>query len=216
VGTDQVNKKIASFDHLCELLTLLPTKHSTLMVGIDAPGGSGKSIFTSALAKGLSQCTIVQMDDFFLPSRERVQGDPRKKPIGADFDWQRVISQVLEPLLFERDGNYQRYDWERDTLAEWHRVPTGGIVLVEGCYALHNELARFYDFTIWLECPRPIRLARGIARSGERIREIWENDWMIAEDLYREEQRPCERADLVVDSSGEVPHDREQEYVSIV
>lgn len=212
----QIDKKTASFDHLCGLLTSLPTKHLTLIVGIDAPGGSGKSIFTHALAKRLSQCTVVQMDDFFLPSRDRVQGDPRKKPIGADFDWQRVFSQVLEPLLFERDGNYQRYDWGSDTLAEWHIVPIGGIVLVEGCYALRHELAHAYDFTIWLECPRDIRLARGIARSGERIREMWEKDWMIAEDFYREEQRPGERADLVVDSSGEIPHDLEQEYVYVV
>jgi uridine kinase len=211
-----MDKKTASFNHLCDLLTSLPKKHSTLIVGIDAPGGAGKSIFTCALAKRLSRCTIVQMDDFFLPSWERIPGNPRKKPIGADFDWLRVFSQVLEPLLSERDGNYQRYDWGSDTLAEWHTVPTGGSVLVEGCYAMRNELIPAYDFTIWLECPRNIRLARGIARSGESIRARWENDWMIAEDLYREEQRPYERADLVVDSSGELPHDLEQEYIYIV
>ena len=212
----QINKKIVSFDHLGELLTSLPKKHSTVIVGIDAPGGSGKSSFTDTLAKRLSRCTIVQMDDFFLPSRERVQDDPRKKPIGADFDWRRVFAQVLEPLLSERDGNYQRYDWGSDTLAEWHTVPTGGIVLVEGCFAMRNELVPAYDFTIWLECPRTIRVARGIARSGESIRAIWENDWMIAEDLYKEEQRPYDRADVVVDSSGDIPHDLEQEYISIL
>jgi dephospho-CoA kinase len=108
------------------------------------------------------------------------------------------------------------YDWERDTLAEWHSVPIGGIVLVEGCYALRNELTHAYDFTIWLECPRAIRLARGIARNGESMRAIWENNWMLAEDLYREQQRPWERADIVVDSSGELPHNLEQEYVYIV
>jgi hypothetical protein len=46
--------------------------------------------------------------------------------------------------------------------------------------------------------------------------EIWENDWMIAEDLYIEEHRPCEHADLVVDSSGEIPHDLEQEYIYVI
>ncbi len=211
-----MNKKIVSFDHLGGLLTSLPKKHSMLIVGIDGPGGAGKSSFTCALAKRFSRCTVVQMDDFFLPSWERVQGDPRKKPIGADFDWRRVFAQVLEPLLSEREGNYQRYDWGSDTLAEWHTVPTGGIILVEGCYAMRNELASAYDFTIWLECPQTIRVARGIARSGESIRAIWENDWMIAEDLYREVQRPYASADLVVDSSGDIPHDPEQEYIAIV
>ncbi len=81
---------------------------------------------------------------------------------------------------------------------------------------MRNELTHAYDFTIWLECPRTIRLARGIARSGESVRAIWENNWMLAEDLYREEQRPWERADIIVDSSGEFPHNLEQEYVYIV
>jgi uridine kinase len=211
-----MDKQTASFDHLCDQLTSLPKQHSTLIIGIDAPGGAGKSVFTSALAKRLSRCTIVQMDDFFHPSLERVDGDPRRKPIGADFDWQRVSAQVLEPLLAERDGNYQRYDWERDALAEWHTVPTGGIVLVEGCYAIRDELVLAYDFTVWLECPRAIRLARGIARNGEGIRASWENDWMIAEDFYSENQRPYDRADLVVDSSGAIPHDLEQDYICIV
>jgi uridine kinase len=69
-----MNKKTALFDDLCDMLTSLPRKHSTLIIGIvDAPGGSGKSIFTRALAKRLSQCTIVQMDDFFLPSQNNLE-----------------------------------------------------------------------------------------------------------------------------------------------
>ena len=36
------------------------------------------------------------------------------------------------------------------------------------------------------------------------------------QDLYKEDQRPCERADVVVDSSGKSPHDLEQEYLSVV
>jgi pantothenate kinase len=55
MGIYKMNKQTASFDHLCSMLTSLPRKHSTLIVAIDAPGGSGKSIFTRALAKRLSQ-----------------------------------------------------------------------------------------------------------------------------------------------------------------
>jgi uridine kinase len=88
-------------------------------------------------------------------------------------------------------------------------------VFVEGVYALRTELAGAYDFTIWLECPREIRLARGIARSGEKIRPLWEHDWMVAEDLYIAAHRPGERANLVVDSSGTLQHDPESEFVRL-
>ena len=208
-----MDKYIEQYERLREQLLSLPRKQATLLVGIDGPGGSGKSIFTRALFSLFPQSTIVQMDDFFLPSAHRLKGKPAAKPIGADFDWSRVYSQVLAPLLADQEARYQRYDWENDTLAEWNRVPGGGTVFVEGVYALRDELAPSYDFSIWLECPRDIRLARGIARSGEKIRAIWENDWMVAEDLYIAAHRPDRRASLVIDSSGVLRHDLDHEFV---
>jgi uridine kinase len=210
-----MDTSIERFEQLREHLLSLPRRHATLLVGIDAPGGSGKSVFTEALFSQFPQSTIVQMDDFFLPSAQRLTGEPASKPIGADFDWQRVYTQVLTPLLNDQEACYQRYDWDNDALAEWQRVPVGGIVCVEGVYALRNELVAAYDFTIWLECPRDTRLARAVARSGEKIRVIWENDWMIAEDLYLAAHRPGERAHLVVDSSGLLQHDLAREFVRL-
>lgn len=206
---------IERFEHLRDQLLSLPRRQATLLIGIDAPGGSGKSVFTQALCRLFPQAVIVQMDDFFLPSAQRLRGEPAARPIGADFDWPRVFTQVLVPLLENRQAHYQRYDWDSDALAEWHTIPVGGTVFVEGIYALRNELAVAYDFTIWLECPREIRLDRGIARSGEQIRPIWENDWMVAEDLYIAAHRPGERASLVVDSSGTLQHDLESEFVRL-
>jgi hypothetical protein len=67
-----MNKKTALFYHLCSQLTSLPQKHSTLTVGIDAPGGSGKSIFTRALAKRHSQCTIVRFLSLKINSKNAI------------------------------------------------------------------------------------------------------------------------------------------------
>ena len=101
-------------------------------------------------------------------------------------------------------------------LAEWHTVPIGGVVVVEGVYSTRDELAGSYDVTIWLECPPEIRLARGIARNGESMREIWEQDWMVAEDLYIQHQHPELRADVLIDSSGQVEHDPSAEFICLV
>jgi uridine kinase len=90
------------------------------------------------------------------------------------------------------------------------------MVIVEGVYCTRDELASFYDFRIWIACPRELRLARGIARSGESIREVWERDWMVAEDLYIAAQRPQERADLVLDGSGRVTHDPSSECIVLI
>jgi uridine kinase len=59
----------------------------------------------------------------------------------------------------------------------------------------------FFDFSIWVECPRSIRLARGLARDGEAARSRWEDDWMPGEERYLETERPRDRAALVCDGA---------------
>ena len=183
---------------LVKQLNSVSRKQSTLLIGIDGCGGSGKSTLASRLKGNLTQATVVHMDDFYLPSSQILKFPPIDKPIGADYDWRRVLKQVLEPIAQDREGYYQRYDWVKDELAEWHTVPVGGVVIIEGVYAMCSELYNQYDFTIWVECPREIRLSRGIERDGESAREMWEDNWMISEDVYVETYQPFKRANLIV------------------
>jgi uridine kinase len=142
------------------------------------------------------------MDDFYLPSSDRGQLPPSQKQVGADYDWERVLNQILKPLTNRRDARYQRYDWKTDTMAEWHDVPAGGLVIIEGTYSIRKELAGYHDFTIWVECTRDQRLKRGLERDGEEARQMWEDNWMVHEDLYVGAQMPKERANLVVDGTS--------------
>jgi len=192
------NGEISYFSQLITLIDSTPRKQSTLLIGIDGCGGAGKSTFANRLSKECSSVTVVHMDDFYLPSTQIIDAKPAVKPIGADFDWKRVLNNILVPVSQNIEGAYQRYDWETDSLAEWHNVPVGGIVIIEGVYSIRKELADLYDLTIWVDCPRGIRLLRGMERDGEEAKELWENNWMIAEDIYVEAHKPIERADIVV------------------
>lgn len=207
---------IESFEALNVEMHSISQKQSTLLIGIDGRGGSGKSMFARALERFRPNISVVEMDDFFLPSSQRPTGDPLSKPIGGDFDWQRVYNQVLTPLSQDHEGRYQRYDWDLDELAEWHTLTVGGIVIIEGIYSTRNELADMYDFKVWVECPRDIRLARGIARDGEAAREIWENDWMVIEDRYAETHRPFERANLLIDGSAKLNYDPSYQFIRFI
>ncbi|MFT9818162.1 uridine kinase family protein [Lysinibacillus sp. NPDC056185] len=173
-------------------------KQSTLLIGIDGCGGAGKSTLANKLKDEFSNVTVVHMDDFYLPSSQLIKTSTEKKPVGADFDWKRVLNQVLEPINQNIKTRYQRYDWDADDMAEWHSVPVGGTVIVEGVYSIRKELSNKYDFTIWVDCPRETRLSRGLERDGEEARDMWENNWMISEDIYVEKHKPFERADIIV------------------
>jgi uridine kinase len=189
-----------SFASIVNCLKALQRQKICLLVAIDGLGGAGKSTLAQLLEKQLRTLgwivPVVKHDDFYLPFSQRE--NQATTEIGSDFDWKRLRDQVLIPIREGRSSHYQRYDWEADVLAEWHTISASDVVLVEGVYTMRCELTDLYDLKIWVECPRAIRLARGIARDGEKARSIWEQDWMPKEDYYVKTHLPRERADLSV------------------
>jgi uridine kinase len=190
---------------IVELVMRRQDARSTTLVGVDGLGGAGKTSLATSVATELSsggrRVDVVHFDDFYLPSSLRTREAGVEKPIGGDFDWQRLRDDVLIPLREGRSARYSSYDWNANVLAGMREVPPGGVVLVEGVGSTRNELAALYDVRIWVECPRAVRLSRGLARDGAASRARWERDWMPAEDRYRSEHRPDLSADIVV--SGE-------------
>jgi uridine kinase len=196
---------LLAFDTLVDLVLNRPRRQSTLLIGIDGPGGSGKSTFAAALCTALLQratgALIIHTDDFFCPFPDQNENDQSGLPDG-EIDWNRLLEQVITPIRDNRPGRFQKYDWPSRTLAAWHTIDVGGTVIIEGIRALHRALAPTYDFRIWLECPREVCLARGIARDGEEARRRWEQDWLPADDRFIRQHRPAATAELIVDGAG--------------
>lgn len=165
-----------------------PQGRLTTIVTIDGYGASGKSEPADRLARKLGKTTVVRTDDF-------------ARPNFVGWEWERLRTQVLAPLLNDHPGRYRRYDWDSDRAAEWREVPVGGTLIVEGVSSMREELGRYWDYAIWLDCPQELRLKRGIERDGEAMRSKWADVWIPEEDAYVNAQRPDQKADLVLDSS---------------
>ena len=172
-----------------------------ILIGIDGAGGSGKSHFASSLARVMVGGThVVAMDDFYRESDQ--DADRRRQPeAGWLFDWRRLRRQVLRPAVRNEAVSYQRFDWSMQRLADWVGVPDDVALVVEGVTTLRRELRSSFTLCTWVEAPRSIRLARGLARDGVRARRQWEEMWMPAEDQYRVTHRPDLHVDLIVDGT---------------
>ena len=68
--------------------------HPRAFVGIDGPGGSGKSTFAERLVAAMGDAYLVRVDDFYLPSSRRHE---RFGKVGQSFDLPRLAEQVIVP-----------------------------------------------------------------------------------------------------------------------
>ena len=182
-----------------DIVRLASSMGPRVRIGIDGPGGSGKS----RLAAELIRCwptaaTLVHGDDFGRPTTDPARSEQR---IGGLFDLARLATEVLDPHEHDAPIRYRRYDWSADRLGEWITAPHDGTLIVEGVYCTHPSIRDRYHYRIWVEADRATRLARGLARDGEEARSRWEDVWMPVEDRYRAEHRPDAAADLVIDST---------------
>jgi uridine kinase len=163
---------------------------TTRLVCVDGPAGSGKSTLADALAQRLRTATtpveLLHMDDVY-------DGWD-----GLDAGMATVATSVVLPLRSGRPGRYRRFDWHRDGFAEEHLVQPVGVLLVEGVGAGGVAYADVTSLLVWVAAPSVVRLERGVARDGERLRERL-LAWRAAENAMFERERTCERADVVVD-----------------
>jgi uridine kinase len=154
------------------------------LVGIGGRGGAGKT----TLARRFVGAQVVGTDEFW---------------DGSEFELSRLRDEVVEPLLRGAEARFHGFDWEvQRPFPDERVVRPEGVVVVEGVCALHRMFRDAYDLRIWVEAPREVRLARGLARDGEDARATWEEVWMPGEDRYVERDDPVSAAHLVVDGGG--------------
>ena len=115
-----------------------------------------------------------------------------------EWDWDRLRTQVIEPMTRGRSTRYQVFDWNKNALSEWRELQPGGVVIIEGVSVLRHALGDPWDLRVWVEAPFELRLERGVARDGEAMRSTWLEEWMPQEDAYVESENPLGGADFLV------------------
>ncbi|HEX6516875.1 MAG TPA: 4-amino-4-deoxy-L-arabinose transferase [Nocardioidaceae bacterium] len=162
------------------------------LVCLDGPAGSGKTTLADAVVQavpeGRSVC-LVHMDDVY-EGWEGLAGAPP-----------RLARDLVEPLSRGEPGRYRRYDWHRGRLAEWHRVDPVDLLVLEGVGSGSAEWGGQITTLVWVEAPRDLRIARGVARDGEQVLPRW-HAWMRDEEAHFARDRTRDRADVLVDGSG--------------
>jgi len=163
------------------------------LVCIDGPAGSGKTTLAAAIAAELGRGVVVlHLDDLY------------EGWSGLGGVWERLEEQVLHPLELGHAARWQRYDWAAERFAEWVDLPVPQYLIVEGCGSAPRAVDGRAALIAWVEAPADVRLARGLARDGEQMRDHWLR-WRAEEAAEFAREGTRERADVVVDGRGMLP-----------
>lgn len=173
-----------------------------MVVGIDGPGGAGKSVLARELALLRDDVAIIQGDDFYRPLAESTRASLTPlEAVDLLFDWERLRDEALAPLVRGEAAVYRRYDWDADRLGDdVATVEATGVVVVEGVYVARPALRGHLDLIVVVDAPRELCIARQLARSENEPAQV--ERWRAAEEWYLERQDPKRVADLVIDGSG--------------
>lgn len=167
-----------------------------VLIGMEGFGGSGKTTIANQLKDALGNTYVVNIDDFIV--KEKLTESSWDK---GGFDRKRLEQQVLIPATSGQPIAYQELLWDTNTLSEPKVVPPVDYLIVEGISCYHPDIAKYYDFKIWIDTPIEVAKGRGKARdAGNENVGKWDM-WAENDLRYQEKYHPEQQADFVVSNS---------------
>ena len=169
------------------------------IVAVEGRSASGKTTIAAALTAAVPGSAVVHTDDLSW-----------NEPM---FMWGHLLRDVLESLYNSPGVSLRPPAWERlGREGSIEVAPDATLVIIEGVGANQREVAYLIDATIWVQSDAEVAERRGIARdiesavNGDADQSIafW-HWWMSHEAHYLNDQRPWERADLVVAGTPPMP-----------
>ncbi len=166
------------------------------IIAIDGRSASGKSTLAAALNSATSSSATVRTDDVAWHH--------------SFFDWTHLLlSNVLKPIRAGQGISYRPPAWKERHREGAITVPQGcSMLILEGVGAARRELMHLIDIVIWVQADLEEAKARGVKRDGgdAGAAEFWE-EWMGEEFPFLADQRPWERANVVINGTPEGKHD---------
>lgn len=170
-------------------------------LAVDGRSAGGKTTIAQRLQDALPSAAVVHTDDIAWNH--------------SFFEWTDILVQhVLEPLRAGADVSYRPDAWAAHGRAGGIDVGAAELVIVEGVGSSQQALASRFDATIWVRSDFAEAERRGLIRDGgdAAAAAFWQ-EWMEAETPFLADDRPWERATVIVAGTPDLAYDPVTEIV---
>lgn len=170
-------------------------KKGRVRLAIEGGSAAGKTTL-AALLESIYGCTVFHMDDFFLRPEQRTP--ERLAEIGGNVDRERLLAQVLIPLCQNSTITYSRFDCSTAKLLPATRVFSTPLTVIEGAYAMHPELEKYYDLSVFLQISPEHQRLRIEKRNSPAFAHRFFEEWIPLEERYFAGMQVKDRCDFVI------------------
>lgn len=164
------------------------------ILAIDGRCASGKTTLANELSQSLS-CNVVHMDDFYLPFALRTP--ERMAQPGGNIEFERLISEIIAPLLAGRNAVYRPYACHENRFLPSVTLGAAKSTIVEGSYSCHPCLADMLGIKVFMDIAPDKQLSRIALRDPGHV-EAFRTMWIPREEFYFAECAVRERCDMVL------------------
>ena len=174
------------------------------IVGIDGLSRAGKTTFVKELASMLEskkiQKLIIHIDDHIVARKNRYNTgqDEWREYYYLQWDIESLKETLFEKLIYSNELDLPYYNNKLDQHENKKlNIADKNVFIVEGVFLQRKEWSSYFDFTIFLDCPRDVRFSRESSKTQQDIEKLKNRYWK-AEDFYLENVKPIEKAELVL------------------
>jgi uridine kinase len=180
--------------------------HKLIVIGIDGLSRSGKTTFVETAGKMLRENNIdyicLHMDDFIETRIKRYDTglDEWREYYYLQWNVEKLKVNLFEKLKESSRMTLPYYDHEKD-IQVWRdlKLPSCGVILIEGVFLQRKEWRDYFDTIIYLECERQVRFSRESISTQKKTNKFMNRYWK-AEKHYLRYMHPLRNADFVIRS----------------
>ncbi|KRF20178.1 kinase [Paenibacillus sp. Soil787] len=176
------------------------------ILGLDGLSRAGKTTIVEDIQKRLIKnektVYVFHIDDFIVEHKKRYDTgfEEWHEYYNLQWDVEHLRQQLFVKLRDAKEVTLPFNNSNHDEII--HRtvvIPHDCIVIVEGVFLQRKEWREFFDFVVYLDCPRQTRFERESAKTRQQVEKFKTRYWK-AEDHYLNTVFPLSNADMVLSS----------------
>ncbi|MEK4485696.1 kinase [Psychrobacillus sp. FSL H8-0484] len=174
------------------------------ILGVDGLSRSGKTILGNKLSAHLKEMNIpfhiFHIDDHIVERKKRYDTGFEQwyeyYNLQWDIDW--LSQNFFDKIKKSSPIRIPFYDKESDTQSIRNiQLPNACVIIIEGVFLQRKEWRNFFDYIVFLDCPRDDRFLRESKEAQRGMEKLNQRYWK-AEEYYLETEIPIQKANLVL------------------